>query len=397
MDELRTIREAYGEPEPPTLREMTEARAAVLGTPPRTRVRFGWRLKAGVGLVAVGAATAVAIAAVGSGSPAPPPAPAATDLGERAVLAAAEKAAAQPVGEYWYSDMVDGQSYIIRAKTGTYAISAASTEMFHWTGRRPGMGEGYYDRDLPAHPVSARDKALWRKAGSPSAFRVWSNDHYYTYTAKATKWRSSGSGAGGDRESGGKFYGLRPGASSFEDLQNLPSDPAELAEKFLSRSAIERLPRMKAAELRKLGVLPIPEDVLANMQMRRTMAMLSGPLPPKVRGGLMRALAAQPGVHAAGRVTDPLGRPGIALATGERGATTTAEFGAPKAEQGTYRYREVIIFDERTGALLSVQTQLTEPGGPYAEMEPGFVINYEAQRSSGWSDTRPKPPAEPPF
>ncbi|TMR38378.1 hypothetical protein, partial [Actinomadura geliboluensis] len=67
MDELQMIREAYGEPEPPTLKEMTEARAAMLGTPPRTGVRFGWRLKAGIGLVAAGAAAAVAITAVGAG------------------------------------------------------------------------------------------------------------------------------------------------------------------------------------------------------------------------------------------------------------------------------------------------------------------------------------------
>ncbi|TDD79171.1 hypothetical protein E1293_24095, partial [Actinomadura darangshiensis] len=180
MDELQMIREAYGEPEPPTLREMTEARAAMLGKPPRTRVRFGWRLKAGIGVVAIGAATAVAIAAVGSGSPAPPSTSAPEDLGKRAVLAAAEKAAAQPTGKYWHTDTVDGQAYIIRAKTGTYAITAASTEVFHWTGVKRGMGEAYSDRDLPAHPQTPQDEALWRKAGSPSKFRVWSNDHYYT-------------------------------------------------------------------------------------------------------------------------------------------------------------------------------------------------------------------------
>ncbi|MEU5994016.1 hypothetical protein ABZ806_34020 [Spirillospora sp. NPDC047418] len=396
MDELQMIREAYGEPEPPTLREMTEARAAVFGTPPRTRVRFGWRLKAGVGLVAVGAATAVAIAAVGSGSPAPPATPAGTDLGERAVLAAAEKAAVQPTGKYWHSDMVDGQSYIIRAKTGTYAITAGGTEVFNWTGLKPGMGEGSFDRDLPAHPASARDEALWKKAGSPSTFRVWSNGRFSTYTAEAATWRPEGRDADGDPGGGGKFYGGL-GRSSFEDLQDLPSDPSELAEKFFSRSAIERVPREQWERLHGKGNM---DEVVPAMQMRRAMAMLRGPLPPKVRGGLMRALAAQPGIHAAGRVTDPLGRTGVALATGERSVTSTAASaasGTPKAEQGTYRYRKVIVFDEGTGALLSLQDQLTTPGGPYAGMKPGFVIGYGAQRSSGWSDARPKPPAEPPF
>jgi predicted enzyme related to lactoylglutathione lyase len=33
----------------------------------------------------------------------------------------------------------------------------------------------------------------------------------------------------------------------------------------------------------------------------------------------------------------------------------------PKAERGTYHSRTVIIFDERTGALLSEQEELTRP------------------------------------
>ncbi len=68
MDELRTIREAYGEPEPPTLREMTEARAATAGRRAR-RVRFGWQLRLGVGVAAAGAAVAAAVAVTAPGSP----------------------------------------------------------------------------------------------------------------------------------------------------------------------------------------------------------------------------------------------------------------------------------------------------------------------------------------
>jgi hypothetical protein len=37
------------------------------------------------------------------------------------------------------------------------------------------------------------------------------------------------------------------------------------------------------------------------------------------------------------------------------------------------------------------------PGGPYAEMEPGFVIDYLAVRSATWTDTKPSPPAALPF
>jgi hypothetical protein len=47
--------------------------------------------------------------------------------------------------------------------------------------------------------------------------------------------------------------------------------------------------------------------------------------------------------------------------------------------------------------MLSEQEELTKPGGPYAEMKPGFVINYQAVRSAKWTDTKPKPSAELPF
>jgi hypothetical protein len=111
----------------------------------------------------------------------------------------------------------------------------------------------------------------------------------------------------------------------------------------------------------------------------------------------MRALATQPGVRAIGHDTDPLGRRGVALASDDRAVTVTGEYGAPKAEQGAYRSRSVIIFDERTGALLSHQEELTRPGGPYADKKPGFVIDYWTERSAKWTDTKPTPPAERPF
>jgi hypothetical protein len=133
----------------------------------------------------------------------------------------------------------------------------------------------------------------------------------------------------------------------------------------------------------------------AYARISRVASLLSGsPMPPKVRAGLMRALAAQPGIRAIGQVTDPLGRRGVALATTER---TTSVTGGPADERGAYRSRGVIVFDERTGALLSVQNTLTEPGGRYAAMRPGFIIDYTATRSSGWTDVKPEPPAKPPF
>ncbi|SFP00926.1 CU044_5270 family protein [Actinomadura madurae] len=398
MDQVRALLQ---EPPPPS-QEVTAKALAMLedamapgGGHVRTsrpRRRFGWPVKLGAGLVAVGAAAAVAIALTGQGSPGSPGSPGTpgtVDLNRKAVLAAAAKAELAPTGKYWHTDSIDGQSYIVRAKTGTYAIVGAASESFHWAGVKKGTGEAYYDRDLPARPLTPQDEAAWKRAGSPSSFRVWSNDHYYTYKAKATPWRSNGPEVGVFPEGGGEFLG-----KSIEEWQNLPADPARLTDILLGNgearfgadpSGGKRNPRLKAEAAQASDIW-------------RTASILSNtPVTPKVRAALMRALAARPGVQAIGTVADPLGRRGVALASGERTATIDGEWGGPKAERGTYRHRQVIVFDPRTGGLLAVQDTLTQPGGRYSEMKPGFIINYVATRSEGWTDTKPKPPAELPF
>jgi hypothetical protein len=395
MDEMRMVRDFYPEPAPPTARDITRAKALLSESSRRSLPRLRWGL--GGGLVAVGAAAAVVITLVGgnaSGGGNTPPSPGSVNLDARgALLAAAEKAAQQPAGNYWHSDDVLGQSYVIRAKTGTYTITGALTEGFDWWGTKPGVGNAFYSRELPSRTPTARDAALWRTAGSPSDIRVWSSDHYWTYsTERVTKWHLDGKD---DRPAG-----QLPGGLSVQDLQNLPTDPAKLAERFLSQTEMGKIAagippkaRVPAEMARRLQSRP----VLPQTKLARVAGLLKAPLPSKVRAGLMQALADQPGVHSIGHDTDALGRQGVALATDYSPVTVTSEYGAPKAVQGTYRSRSVAIFDERTGALLGRQEELTTPGGPYAGMKPGFIINYAVVRSAGWTDTAPKPPAELPF
>ncbi|GLY74903.1 hypothetical protein [Actinoallomurus iriomotensis] len=387
MDEVRMVRDSYPEPAPPTAREIARAKSLLAGPPRRSRPRLLWGLG---GVVAAGAATAVALTLVGGNAPAPPQPTGPVHLDDKAlVLAAAEKAEQQPTGVYWHTDVVQGQSFIVRAKTGTYAITGALDEMFGWWGAKSGMGEGHYGRDLPARPVTARDAALWRKAGSPSTFRVWAGDHYDTYTTKAQKWQMDGVNKGTDPHGGGSLVGAL--GMSVEELQKLPSDSAKLAEMFLSDKTIYKKEHpMGAPAGRTRQVPPAVKLHLAG-------ALAQNPVQPKVRAGLMRAATTQPGIHAIGRDTDPLGRPGVALAADDTASTWTGEYGGPQAARGTYRSRKVIVFDQRTGAMLSEQEELTKPGGPYAEMKPGFIIDYVAYRSAGWTDTKPSPSAELPF
>lgn len=399
MDEMRLVRDAYGEPAPPTARETSDARARMFGgerAPRARRVRFGWPVKGGLALVAVGAAAAVAVSAGGTGAGTPSPDGARTaqvDLGRRAVLAAAENAARQQVGKYWFSDVIHGQSYMVRARTGAYAVVGAHSEYFRWAGAEPGMGEAFYGRDIPSRPLTPADEAAWKKAGSPSAFRVWSNDHYYTYDLSKTAWEADDPNPRG----GGKWLGGR----TIEEIQALPTDPKALHKMFFS----ENWEGPK-------GEAKMPEDPAVRKAMERRRAeanrprhkvlragniLQDAPLPPDVRAGLMRALAGQHGITAIGEAVDPLGRAGVALASASTAWTVTGEFGAPPEEQGRYASREEIVFDRETGEVLAVQQVLTEPGGPYRDRAPGFVINYSVIRDSGWTDSRPEPPAKPPF
>jgi len=368
MDEVRMVRDSYPEPAPPTAQEIARAKALLNKSRRRPLPRARWSL--GGAVVAAGVAVTVAITLVGGNTPTPPPGPVHLDA-KGAILSAAEKAEQQPIGKYWSLDVIDGQSYIIRAKTGTYAVTGSATESFEWTGVKRGLGEAYYTRDLPAHP---QDTSLWRKAGSPSAFRVWADDHYDSFTTKGTNWRESGFNPHG----GGRFRG-----KPTEKLQSLPADPAKLTEMFLTRSAMG---------FAKPANRPATSAAIPTAQIRLVVGLLWTPVSPQVRAGLMRALATQPGVHSIGRDTDPLGRHGIALAGNDMTSGTS------KDEQRIYRTRSVAIFDERTGALLSVQEELTKPGGKYAEMKRGFILNYETVRSAAWTDTKPgKPSVELPF
>jgi hypothetical protein len=344
-------------------------------------------------LVATGVAgaTALAVIAVG-GTHSSPSSPGSVQLsGTATFLAAARKAATQPTGAFWYTDVINGQSYVLPAG---YAITGAADEDFSWTAVKAGGGDLFYGRDLPARPATDKDAAAWRAAGSPSSFRVFSNDHYVTYTTKAGPWQADVPGKGG------RFW--LPGNSPLKgmtekQIQALPTDPAALTRLFFQPTAQATA---YAAKSRK-SARGVAAMWTGPYQILRASEIFAAPVPPKVRAGVMRALAEQPGVRQLGTVTDPLGRRGIAIGadwTGQRPALgQTAKGGqADRAKSGPLE-REELIFDEKTGAYLGTEEVLVTPRGQYRGQAPGFVINYELMRSSGWTDTKPAPPRTLPF
>ncbi|TDC87174.1 CU044_5270 family protein [Actinomadura sp. 7K507] len=406
MDEMQAIAEMLEEP--PTRQAEDEGRrrlrremenpsgAGGAGAPSRR-----W-LKTGLGLAAAGAAAAVVISVVGSGAP-----PAGggvagggtqgqVDLGREAVLVAAENAAKQEIGDYWFSDDVGGQSYVVQAGTGSYVMVGAHMESFRWAGAEPGSATGSAWRMIPARPQTPQDAAAWKKAGSPKKIRVWSGDKWLTLkTGEKMAWEVDHL----DPSGGGEWYGRM----TTEDLQNLPADPEKLTERFLTDEALQwralgvPSPEKLKEHEKKHG--PLPEREYDSYSKLSAVGGLIGnsPVPPKVRAALIRAATVLPGVEAIGEVVDPLGRKGVALASASRTIKITGEPGTPPGRQGTYKARKELVFDKETGEVLASQYVLTKPGGPYKDREPGFVIDYTATRDTGWTDTKPKPPAGLPF
>ncbi|MEV5705135.1 CU044_5270 family protein [Actinoallomurus sp. NPDC052274] len=337
--------------------------------------------------VLAGAATVTAaalVAGIGGHTPAPG-GPRSMPLDGRSVLlAAADEAEKLPTGNYWFTDQISGQSYIVK---GGYAITGAHFETFEWTAAKAGGGHLFYGRDLPARPLTEEDEAAWRRAGAPKSFRVWSNDHYGTYTTKAGSWS-----ADRPHETGGKFFVPGTGHElSPAELQNLPTDSATLKKTFLPTVNPMRAKVNPAAA--KWFADP------AHVVLQAGEAFANAPLPPKVQAALMRTVAAQPGVRSLGTVTDPLGRRAIAIGadwTDSRPAGLGKD-GKPRWEKIGYIGREELLFDPHTGAYLGDQQVLVKAGTEYRTRKPGFVINYSLARSSGWTQKKPSPPASLPF
>jgi hypothetical protein len=292
------------------------------------------------------------------------------------------------MGKYWFSDQVTTQSYLVSAKTGNYAIAGAANEFFEWTAAKTGGGNLFSGRDLPARPLTKADEAAWRKAGSPKSFRVFSNDHYATYTSKTGRWEGDVPQA---REGGRFAFPAIPYGATVEQLKKLPTDPTALAKMLFSSAPVAKVGAPKDAKITsKQGQKSSLFDDPAHKVMQVADVLENTPVPPKVRAGMMRALAAQPGVRSVDSVTDPLGRPGVAL-VGDWDDSATG-----LTPQG-FESREEVIFSKETGEVFAERQVLVKPGGIYRTAKPGFVINSWALRGSGWTDTKPVPPVKLPF
>ncbi|MDQ4004949.1 MAG: CU044_5270 family protein [Actinomycetota bacterium] len=253
------------------------------------------------------------------------------------LLAAAKTARAQSadpsVGEYRYT----------RSKLATLATEGegAGSYTVAWPLVREmwvapdGSGRIRERNDEPVF-LRPEDRAAWKASGSP---QLW-------HTGVAMD----------------DAFG--PGQLPYEDDSGFSTDPDELFEQ-IERRAVES------------SSAPVPEGAPVTQEMFVIVADLlrETVTPPELRAALYEVAARIPDVELVGDVTDPVGRPGVAVAmTWEQDAI-----------------REELIFDPVTSELLAVRQVIVRPV-KWIDADPGTAVHWATYLESGTTDsTRDRP------
>ncbi|MEV4382842.1 CU044_5270 family protein [Streptosporangium sp. NPDC049644] len=347
MDELKTVRELYGEPR---LDPLLKARVRGLLTdePRRRRWRLSWTA-AVAGLAAAAVAVAVAVAVPGMTGEAGAPNRVATISGRSVLLAAATTAESDPAAAnaYWRVRKLHRRTYPERLGRGAnryWVVESRLTEQ--WVARDGRVWSA--SRALGARPGSAADEEAWRRDGSP------------------TEWSSQGEVLSTSPEKGelraiaGKVpFSMAGHEMTFEQLQRLPVAPAALKEWVTE--AVSDVPAGTVD-----GVVA---DALSGL-------LWSKPSPPDVRAAAYRALAELPNIRYLGSATDERGRAGA-------GFSFTVQ--PPGARNGA-AVRRTLIIDPDSSQVLS--STVTGPPGVKGDQ-------VELVLEAGWTDDRPAVPELP--
>ncbi|MFJ2031148.1 CU044_5270 family protein [Streptosporangium sp. NPDC087985] len=366
MDELKKVRELYGEPQPdPFLKE--RVRGLLEGEPRRRpRLRLSWTV-AVAGLAASAVAVAVMVpgmsvpetSAPGMSAPGTSvpetsgesgaPSGVMTISGRSILLAAATTAESDPTATstYWRVRKLYRQTHPEQLGTGANRYRVVESRLTEqWVARDGRVWSG--SRTLGVRPRSAADEEAWRRDGSP------------------TEWSSQGDVLSTSPEKGelkavtGKVpFSMAGREMTFEQLQKLPVAPAAL--KDWVTKAVHDVPA---------GTLDgVVADALSGL-------LWSKPSPPDVRAAAYRALAELPNVRYLGRTTDERGRTG-------------AEFSftvQPPGAQSPATVQRTLIIDPGSSQVLS-STVTSRPGIKGDQVE----VVLEA----GWTDDEPAVPELP--
>jgi len=248
---------------------------------------------------AVAAAVAVVIAAGNLGANAPgvaPPGPGAT--APELLLAAAHQAAATPAGSgrYWRVQILtktSGQNVHGRAGGETFDIGTRLVNEV-WQPKNPNDGTWAGEQSLGWYPWSARDRAAWERAGSPTEFEG--------FLEPSTRPRNQNPTLS-TKPRAGRLERVEPGYrievynlyDPFE-LAKLPADPDALR-----AAALDKLTK-DGREPGNLGVYVMMTELLK-----------FAPATPELRSAAFTVLSRVPGVRNVGIREDAMGRQGIGI------------------------------------------------------------------------------------
>jgi hypothetical protein len=157
------------------------------------------------------------------------------------------------------------------------------------------------------------------------------------------------------------------GFLAYDDLSGLPTDPEALEQRIVDGKIPETLPSVQTT----FGVLY--DNPATTFDVARDLLNSQRYAPPQVRKALYEVIARQPGVELLGEVTDPVGRPGTAVAVTTEGI------------------RRELIFDPGTSALLAQRDVIVDPADAKLRVEPG-TVSYRAYLVSGVTESRDATP-----
>ncbi|MFD1541712.1 hypothetical protein [Nonomuraea guangzhouensis] len=269
--------------------------------------------------------------------------------------------ATPPGGAYWRVESVLTLAHPRPVGSGYWLTERRAST--HW---KTPEGKGWFGyRPLGARPTTEKDEAAWRADGSPKSW------NYRTEGMKISLSTEPGKGSVGPTKGEPKGFRLGEKTVTYQQLQNLPSDPAALKEYVVAdvKAWIDEA----AEEAKTTSPNSKIDDWLSNLDsyvaINLGRMLYETPVPPKVRSAAFQALKTTKGVTDLGRAKDPLGRSGQKLAL------------PSNMTKGT-----VLIVDTETMTLLAEYTGATADGKPL----PGKtkVETYTV----GWTNEKPAVP-----
>ncbi|MBO2449139.1 CU044_5270 family protein [Actinomadura barringtoniae] len=397
-DVLRTVAEARPDELDPGVpvdaatreRELTRAMAGapraagaaglVRGPARRRRVGPAWGMS--LGLLGAAAAVAVGVATTSGGGdgsghgkrPVPPSAGGeiqAQPMSARTVLlsaaTSAEKQSNAVGGAFWHQTTVQRDYSPVGKGPGAYVI--VSTQRAEgWAPATTGPKARQWSRqqNLGSGPATAKDKAAWARAGSPSKFEV-----SFPSSPKGGKLKNATLNAAPGKveisssalPDGDKIFWLGRNVT-MKDLRGLPTTPKQLKASLL---------KWYGGHDTESDSIPMASD---DWLQRVAGGMITDmPITPQVRAAAFRMLAGLDSVKAVGPVKDAEGRTGTALVSVE------------KTRNGVLEHR--LIIDEAKGVALGSEVVILKPGGVNALLPAGTRLQSTSIVGTDWTDAPP--------